>query len=853
VAARGRPESVRVVPGAPRGCRHWLIGVPAAGLALGGLAMAGQPCPNCGPLTTTKWEFPFDDGRGHDHEGGDGTVSVLAGAQRPGTTGQPRPLDALQQAVVDSLAAEQRDTAPEMLDAAIRAADVDADAAALEWFRRVLDAVADAGDGRDELLADLGDSADQAALLRLARHLRPLDPDAPQLIDAMRDAARDRRRSPARMKQAAEALASDSPQTRAAGVAELSKAGIDALPALIDVLASPEPGKRVARVLAREIVADLGPDARQPLLAILASTDVNRWQGAILALEAAGLDDTADFLLAPALVGGTPPGAQRAALSALQRHAARLAGEPDPTILQPPRPNTAISLLAYRLDCVLSPQGLPQVPPHPAEGPATVRRQRWNVGAARFDPVDLSPRLARSVDAAHLARDLEALDARDPLAVRLVILARVESLLLASGPGASALDAIPPERLAAAFTGPDGVDPNLVTEVMEAAIERDMPEVALAAVWQLEAMHTPTALVGAAPLPPNARKALVKLVDAPDERLAFAAARALALVGDEADYRGSSRMIERLLHAATSRGSDHAVVAHPDLAVANELAAAASKYGFRTTVVGTGHEALRAAIADADTTLVLLGARLALPGAFETLQGLRQAGRGDLPPVMIVVDPLDDFGRGRKLTKLVLQARAHGCVGIVDRLPSFFGPLLDADGNVIAPPRFPEELSTIAGPEQADPAWRQAQGAERLERARQALEILAILGRSGHDVAAAEAPARLALTTPQLVPAALKLLAVIGRSGAQGSLVRHALAAEDAEIRALALAALGENVTRYGMLLSADDVEDLCRSYTGRSDAGSRETARTILALLPKRVRPALPPPVDAASFRPTR
>ena len=345
MAAKGRPESVRVVPVSQRRCRRWVIGLPAAGLLLGSLAMAGQPCPNCGPLTTTKWEFPFDNGHHHD---GDGTVSVLAGAERPGTPAQPRPLDALQQAVVDSLAAEQRDTAPEMLDAAIRAADVDADEAALEWFRRMLDAVADAGDGRDELLADLGDAADQAALLRLARHLRPLDADAPQLIDAMRDAARDRRRSPARMKRAAEALASKKPEVRAVGVAELSKAGIDALPALMEVLASAEPGKRVARVLAREIVADLGPDARQPLLAILGSPDVNRWQGAILALEAAGLADTADFLLAPALVGGTPPGAQRAALAALQRHAARLAGEPDPTLLQPPRLLAALRISRVR-------------------------------------------------------------------------------------------------------------------------------------------------------------------------------------------------------------------------------------------------------------------------------------------------------------------------------------------------------------------------------------------------------------------------------------------------------------------------------------------------------------------------
>ena len=90
-------------------------------------------------------------------------------------------------------------------------------------------------------------------------------------------------------------------------------------------------------------------------------------------------------------------------------------------------------------------------------------------------------------------------------------------------------------------------------------------------------------------------------------------------------------------------------------------------------------------------------------------------------------------------------------------------------------------------------------------------------------------------------------------SGRLSGEILGVIAASDPEISALAVAALRGNVARYGMALAPDDMADLCRSYTGQSDAGSRETARTILALLPKRVRPALPPPVDAASFRPTR
>ena len=841
---RARPSGAGVGPGIRRRGRP--ASALSAAILLGLLAPsadAGQPCPNCGPLWTPEWKVLPPEGHRHH----DPAPSVLV---RPSA---PKPLDALQQAVVDSLAAETRDTAPEMLDAAIRAADVEADKAALEWFAKVVGEVADAGDDRQTLLAELGDSADQAALLRLARRLEPFDADAPQVIDAMREAARERRRDPGRMARMAADLSSDSLAVRERAVSELSMARIDALPALVDLLGTTDPGRTVGRALARGIVADLGKDARGPLQAILASPDTARWQGAIAALEAAGTADVAEAFLAPALVGGTPPGAQRAALGALQRHAATLAGIREPESLPPPSQGAAAALVSHRLDCVLSLSGVPTVPADREEGPATVRRWRWVPERRLLEPLDVTPRFARSMDAAHVARDLEALDPQDPDSLRLLVLARVESLLLSAGPGPDALHAIPPERLAAAFTGPDGLDPGVVAEVLDDAVRREMREVALAAVWQLEAMHSKQGITAPAPLPPAARKSLVKLVDAPDERLAFAAARALALVGGDAGYRGASRVTERLLHAATARGGDHAVIAHPDLAVGNDLAASASRYGFRTTVVESGHEALRAAAADADTTLVLLGARLARPGAFETLQGLRQSGRGDVVPVMIVVDPLDDDGRGCKLTQLVLQARSHGCVAIVDRLPSFWAPTLDDAGNVLRPPRFPAELAGIAGPEQADPAWRQARSEERLERARQALELLALLGHSGHDVAAAEETARLALSTPALVPAALKVLAVVGRPGAQGSLVRQALAEEDPPLRTLALASLRESVDRFGLLLDPSEMADLCRSYNSSPDASRRDTAAAILAFLPKRVLPVVRPPVDAAAFRPTR
>ena len=182
-------------------------------------------------------------------------------------------------------------------------------------LRRVLGKVADAleksGDKRLELLADLGDTADPASLRRLERVLGDLDEDVRPVVQAMREASRERRRDPARLKRAADELASDKPTTRAAAFDQLARAGVDALPVLVDLLQSEDASQKRSRQLAQELVRTLGTDARQPLLAWLGSDDVQHWPGVIEAL-AAGVtsDDAADVaehLLAPALVPDAPP------------------------------------------------------------------------------------------------------------------------------------------------------------------------------------------------------------------------------------------------------------------------------------------------------------------------------------------------------------------------------------------------------------------------------------------------------------------------------------------------------------------------------------------------------------------
>jgi hypothetical protein len=150
-------------------------------------------------------------------------VAITAGVRGAETATDP-PLDSLQQAVVESLAATPRTTPAQLLDAAVRAADVEAVAAAHEWFGRLVAAISDTGDERLEVLANLGDTADSGGLGRLEKILTTREPAVGKVVAAIREASRLRRRDPRRLAAAVEELRSDSSDNRLAAAEELARA-----------------------------------------------------------------------------------------------------------------------------------------------------------------------------------------------------------------------------------------------------------------------------------------------------------------------------------------------------------------------------------------------------------------------------------------------------------------------------------------------------------------------------------------------------------------------------------------------------------------------------------------------------
>lgn len=728
-------------------------------------------------------------------------------------------LDPLAQSVVDSLAQPPRTTPLEFLDACIRSSEVEAYSVSLQYFARLKDLLDKAGDARLEMLADVGDATDAGTLARLDRVLGDLQANVRPLLNEIQQASRLRRRDPVGLAKAITDLRSESFATRVIAADRLARVGVDAIPVLVNLLGTNDPLGKRARSIARGLFQELGNDARQPLLAWLGSDDVTHWNGVIAALCACEATDVFEYLLAPALVADTPPPAQRRAIAAL-RLASTVNLDAD----------LAIPLVARRLDRLLSPAGLPQAE---ATIQPTLQHFVWMPQEKRIQRRNLSPRAARALDALHLARDLEALNAIDPSIVNLVLLAQLEALLALGADPLSAIEQIKPAQLRDVLSGPEGFNADSVADILDMAVDRGLLAAAAAAAQALgNSSSTATEKGAEAPLlSAPVRKALLRALAVPDATLRFTAARSLALAAGDVPYKGSSLVVKTLLHAATSTGIDRAIVAHPNIEIAQSMATGLSRFGYQTVRMSSGRDAVFKSRDSSDTVLVLLSARVLKSTAYETVGFIRQQSSGENPAVMVVIDPLDHDEHRIFWSRLNTIFSEFPGVAVVDRLDSFFQPTLDANsGKVIAEARFPDVLAHLAGPSAALPAVRKELAAIRLAHARQSLWLLGSLARRGWDVSAAVPTAITALRHETLFSPALSLLSVLGDARAQQAILRET-EREDllATSRNLAVAGFQGSVERFGVLLETGTLLATFTRYNRSTDADHRQAIGAVI------------------------
>jgi hypothetical protein len=671
------------------------------------------------------------------------------------------------------------------------------------------------------------------------------------------------------LSQAADDLASDTRRIRTAATDRLAAAGLSALPVLVDRLSDPvdqadAPAELRRRQILHHLAGQLGRDGREAAIAWLSSEDIDHWAGAISVLAATertlarrgstapGSIDARAAVVGLAVGTGLPPAVQRSAQDLLNwlavRDAVAAADRPNPSADDL---SSATATLVDCLDRILSPEGLPEPDrllnpdPQAITPQPTVDRFIWDPASRCPVRRPLPPTAARAIAAIHAARDLEALGATEPAAVLLVLLARLETLTAFADDRQAALDAVAAEQLAAALSGPDGLSVDRLGDLLDEALRRELVHSAAAVARGIDlACEADRSRNPDHSLPPAVRAALVRGLAVPGADLQFAAARTLARQAGASGYPGASLMVKTLIHAASAGGRDRAVVAHPDQAVAAQIAASLARHGYVARPVSSGRDCIFAARDCIDTRLIFLAARATHPTAIETVQLLKRPAHGDVPAIFVVVDPLDDTRHGRFLTRLMLTFRDHSGVAIVDRLDSFFAAAINPESDAVVPARFPAVLAGLS-PGPVDPPSRQAAAGRRLANATEALALLAACGQQGVDVSEAVPLATAAALRPEATTAALGVLAIACRPAAQRAIVDLALTPGlDASRRQTALAALAESRGRSGILLTVPDLFALEGMYTAGGSVASDPALRaTAAAIIDQFAAPASRPP----------
>ncbi|MDA7938203.1 hypothetical protein N9B71_03975 [Pirellulales bacterium] len=771
-------------------------------------------------------------------------------------------LDPLQWAVVDSLRYPERTTPQELLEAAIRAASVEALEPTLEFLEKFDDAFAAEPD-KEETLAALGTYFQTPELSRFQRFLKRTAP--PEQVDAvvflvngLRAAAQLKRTDSNRLKKASIDLQSDDIFMRQTAANTLMEGGTYALPMLVDLLMdtgsdhkqnSLSKSEFRSRKLTEEIIGQLGERGVRALVAWLGSDDFKRFPGIIDALNilvdsgclpagrttnpnASAELDVASVLFAPAFISelgdSTRVAAMRLLVKIEQQGLTDFGSEPLTK-------DVACRMLTTKLDELLTPHGVPSTdsltdgPTSNTSPQPTVEQYLWVTDTERPEIRYLPPNACRSLRAGHIARDLSGLGCAHPDTVRLVLLAQSEALLVFQKSSSSALNTLPIEVITGALRGPEGFSTKRTADVLDDALNRSIPLAAAVAIRAIRESGKNTALSS-----PTIRSPLVRALAFPSTLVQFEASQTLAVISPQLPFSGSSRLLDRLLYFANSSGVDEALIVHPNPDTAEFLKSSISQYGFVPSSVSSGRLCVQKARQSPDLQLIILSARLPDLSAPEVVELLQQESLGKQLPILVMLDPLDDNKACGRRTRLVLRLHDVENALLTDRLDSQFFPTLKstAEGEEVIPPRFPETLTRITGPQAIDAGWRQEQRTKRLQRASISLTILGQLGNSGWDIRRAFPVAYHGLKHSQTFDPAMRLLTNMPSPAAQRSLFDLAWAPDvDKSIRKKAVDSLGTSLELHGILLTNSTLRIINDMYNEADHGDVSSIGRDLVAL----------------------
>ena len=715
------------------------------------------------------------------------------GAPQPGGAAAAQAEEPPLPAAVQAVLAAKPTKPDELLRAARTLAGLGQPALARQMLKRVLDAQLDAA-----ALADLAERFGSPVFVGLATQA-DVQPEGAELSKRVLDAWQSELQSPQRIARNIESLADPSEAKRAAAARALLAARHAAVGPLLAALLDARRSAEHSRY--RALVVAMGSEAEAPLAAVVESDDTAAAAEAARLLGELKTKDGFYWLLAPALAADSPPALRDAAAAALQRMRGSL-----------PTAGEAAALLAQRAREYHEGS-------RPAPGAIEGQATAWSWDKQKKEVVGrpvAEAQMRRSL-AARLAQYAHQLAPNDARIRLLYVAAMLEEESYRVGRG----QPLPNEdgsaaRRAAAF------GPAVLEDVLQHALATNHPAAGTAAIEILSQIGSADQLLFAGPRPGPVALALTS----PDRRLRLAAARAITRWAPKQPFPGAGQLIPTLAWFAQTRGTPRVLLAGPVASDLRTIAGALAERKIEADVVALGSDATLSAVGSPDYLYVILDMQLTRPPVDLVVQQLRRDPRSaELPIGLMARDGL--FPAAERL------ARSHR--------------------GTLALPRPHRDEAIAWQSAQIEALWGEntVDDAERIRQATEALDLLARWAKSEtswFDLRKAEPAVLSALRTPSLLPHALEPAAMLGTPASQQELVR--LASEEAtaaDVRSAAVERFAESVKKYGILLTAAEIERQYDRYN-QSAASPPETQKILGAVLDviesrvKKAPPANPP-----------
>jgi hypothetical protein len=618
-------------------------------------------------------------------------------------------------------------------------------------------------DVAEELLKSVTDAglspADQAALVRefgtarflvLSRESKIHNiAEGIQFAEAALAASAEEAAKPERINQLIADLGSDSAATRQAARSDLAATGIPAAQAMLEALAASTDKQQRTNLLSG--LVEMSPTVNPLVIAALADDqgqfrrDVAELAGHLHLLEAI------PSLATMAAGGDSDPEVVATAQAALTKMG-----------LSVPDANDALAVVKRELEKIDA--------DIPSDSNPYGAASWWSFSpeSKKFDARELTSCEYQTANFARVANNLLHLSTATDADRQLAIIAALE---------AGGLLATPAQGLAAQLAS---LAPDQLNSALAMAIKSDRIFAAISIAQMLANYPNPASLESL----DGTSAPLAQAIAHPNHRLKFAALQALMKIDPNRSFPGASYVPEALWQVAQGAGPEQVVVGAPVMAHADNWAGYLRGLDFEVSPARTGVEIVQQALAAPRVTMILVDSNIGTPLVRETIYQLRAQPRLARVPIA-VLNADEDLYLGEQL------ARADKRILSVSR------------------PRSPEAMKAIVErlATLADPP---VPAEERQANAIQAIEWLGELfaNASPYDEMLRDASVlERAVYNPALTETALKALANVGTAGAQRTLVDFASqSAQPMELRKLAAESFATNRTKFGVLLSTEEI-----------------------------------------------